>query len=69
MKEIKDILDPENIKSFLPGNYRWFDVLYVSGQSTPISFKNNRLHSINQSQSSELALESIVMGKQVFLHK
>jgi PmbA protein len=66
MKEIKDILDPENIKSFVPGNYRWFDVLYVSGQSTPISFKNNRLHSINQSQSSGIGVRINRDGKTGF---
>jgi len=36
----------------LPDTVNWFDILSTEGTSTSISFKNNRLHSLNEKQNS-----------------
>lgn len=50
------IQDAGKIKNILPQGYRWFDILSVEGSSSSISFSNNRLHTINERQSSGLGI-------------
>ena len=50
------IIDTKKIISILPKNYRWFDVLSVEGSSSSVSFSNNRLHSVNERQSSGIGI-------------
>lgn len=42
----------DRILESMPGKFRWFDAVYVAGRSTPLSFKNNRLHSLSESENS-----------------
>ncbi len=42
----------DRILEYMPGKFGWFDAVFVSGKSTPISFKNNRLHSLTESENS-----------------
>lgn len=42
----------ERILESMPGKFRWFDAVYVAGRSTPLSFRNNRFHSLSESESS-----------------
>lgn len=42
----------ERILESMPGKFRWFDAVYVAGRSTPISFRNSRLHSLSESENS-----------------
>ena len=42
----------ERIAALLkPHGVTWFDLIEASGMSTPLSFKNNRIHSLKRSQS------------------
>jgi PmbA protein len=54
------------IESFLPKGVRWYDAVYVSGRSTPLSFKNNRLHSVSESESSGLGIRVNIDGRTGF---
>lgn len=42
----------DKIVESIPGKYRWFDAVHVAGRSTPLSFRNNRLHSLSESENS-----------------
>lgn len=42
----------DRILESMPGKFRWFDAVYVAGRSTPLSFKNNRFHSLSESENS-----------------
>jgi PmbA protein len=42
----------EQIEKVIPGETGWYDAVYVSGKSTPVSFKNNRLYSLSESENS-----------------
>ena len=40
------------IEKIIPSKLKWYDAIHVSGRSKPISFKNNRLYSISESENS-----------------
>lgn len=40
------------IERALTEGVKWYDAVYVSGKSSPVSFKNNRLYSISESENS-----------------
>ena len=40
------------IEKVIPEGVNWYDAVYVSGKSTPVSFKNNRLYSLSESENS-----------------
>ena len=40
------------IEKVIPEGVKWYDAVHVSGKSTPVSFKNNRLYSISESENS-----------------
>jgi PmbA protein len=40
------------IEKVIPKGSGWYDAVYVSGKSTPVSFKNNRLYSLSESENS-----------------
>jgi len=42
----------KQIEGVLPDGVKWYDAVYVSGKSTPVSFKNNRLYSLSESENS-----------------
>ena len=42
----------ERIEKAIPSGINWYDAVYVSGKSTPVSFKNNRLYSLSESENS-----------------
>ena len=44
----------------------WFDIIEVSGTGTPLLFKNNRLHSVTESQNSGFGVRVSVNGKTGF---
>lgn len=42
----------DRIEKAIPSGINWYDAVYVSGKSTPVSFKNNRLYSLSESENS-----------------
>ena len=42
----------DKILESIPGKFKWFDAVYVKGRSTPVSFRNNRFHSLSESENS-----------------
>jgi len=42
----------QQIEKVIPDNTKWYDAVYVTGKSTPVSFKNNRLYSLSESENS-----------------
>ena len=42
----------KKIEKMLPHKFRWFDIITSEGTSSSISFKNSRLHSINEKQNN-----------------
>jgi len=50
----------------LSGTASWFDVIEISSVTTPLTFKNNRLHSITERQNSGYGLRANVSGKTGF---
>ncbi len=45
---------------------RWFDVIEISGSSTPVSFKNNRLHTLTERHNRGYGIRSNVNGRTGF---
>jgi PmbA protein len=56
----------ERVRQSLSGRARWFDIIEVTGMTTPVSFKNNRLHSITERQNSGYGVRVNVSGKTGF---
>ncbi|MBN2160999.1 MAG: TldD/PmbA family protein [Spirochaetes bacterium] len=56
----------ERVQDRLSGRARWFDIIEVSGSSTPISFKNNRLHSITERHNTGFGVRVNVDGRTGF---
>lgn len=56
----------ERIAERLSGRARWFDVIETRGSSTPISFANNRLHSVTERHNSGFGVRVNVNGKTGF---
>lgn len=54
------------IESLLPKGVRWYDAVYAAGRSTPVSFKNNRLYSVSESENSGLGIRLNVEGRTGF---
>lgn len=48
------------------GKSRWFDFIEVEGYSTPISYKNNRIHSINEKQNHGYGIRINIDGRTGF---
>jgi len=42
----------ELIEKVIPSGTNWYDAVHVTGKSTPVSFKNNRLYSLSESENS-----------------
>jgi PmbA protein len=42
----------EQIEKVIPAGAGWYDAVYVTGKSMPVSFKNNRLYSLSESENS-----------------
>jgi len=55
-----------SIERVLPRGAGWYDAVYVSGRSTPLSFKNNRLHSVSESESSGFGVRVNLDGRTGF---
>ncbi|MCL1865078.1 MAG: TldD/PmbA family protein [Spirochaetes bacterium] len=58
----------EIIERVIPSKLKWYDALYVAGRSQPVSFKNNRLYSISESESSGFGIRVNLNGKTGFSH-
>ncbi|MBN1495603.1 MAG: TldD/PmbA family protein [Spirochaetes bacterium] len=56
----------ERITERLARRARWFDVIETRGSSTPVSFANNRLHSITDRHNSGFGVRVNVNGKTGF---
>jgi PmbA protein len=56
----------ERIRDRLSGRARWFDIIEIRGTSTPVSFKNNRLHSITEHNNSGYGVRVNVDGRTGF---
>ncbi len=56
----------ERIRDRLSGKARWFDIIEIKGSGTPISFTNNRLHSITERHNSGFGVRVNVEGKTGF---
>jgi len=54
------------ILKHIPDKAYWFDAAVVNGQSTPILFKNNRLHSVNEKENSGIGIRVNVDRKTGF---
>ncbi len=52
--------------SAVPKDAAWFDAVYITGRSTPISFKNNRIYSVNESENSGFGVRVNMDGKTGF---
>lgn len=50
----------------IPKDASWFDAVYITGRSTPISFKNNRIYSVNESENSGFGVRVNIGGKTGF---
>jgi PmbA protein len=50
----------------VPGDAEWFDAVYITGKSTPVTFKNNRIYSVNESENSGFGVRVNVDGKTGF---
>ncbi len=44
---MRDLIEKE-----IPSGLKWYDAVHVTGKSTPVSFKNNRLYSLSESENS-----------------
>ncbi|MCP4132256.1 MAG: TldD/PmbA family protein [bacterium] len=56
----------EKVKKKIPANARWFDLIEVKGGNTPISFANNRIHSINEKENRGYGVRINLDGKTGF---
>jgi len=56
----------ERIRDRLTGRARWFDIIEVRGAGTPISFANNRLHSVTERHNSGYGVRVNVEGRTGF---
>lgn len=52
--------------SKVPKDAAWFDAVYSAGKSTPLSFKNNRIYSVNESENSGFGVRVNLAGKTGF---
>lgn len=50
----------------VPKNTSWFDAVFVKGKSTPLTFKNNRIYSVNESENSGFGVRVNIEGKTGF---
>ena len=56
----------DRVKRTIPAGTRWFDILHVSGKSTPVKFKNNRLHSLTENENSGTGVRLNIDGRTGF---
>ncbi len=56
----------DRILKNIPAGVRWFDAVITGGNSTPLIFKNNRLHSINHRENSGAGIRLNVNGRTGF---
>jgi predicted Zn-dependent protease len=56
----------EQVVNKLSANTGWFDIIEISGVSTPIQFRNNRLHSVTEYQNSGFGVRVSINGKTGF---
>ena len=50
----------------VPAGADWFDAVIVTGRSTPLDFKNNRLHSVNEKENSGAGVRINIDGRTGF---
>jgi PmbA protein len=56
----------EAIIHLIPSSARWYDIIEIKGSGTPISFKNNRIYSINEKENSGIGLRVNINGRTGF---
>lgn len=52
----------DRVTKTIPAGTRWFDIIHVSGKSTPVKFKNNRLHSLTENENSGIGVRLNIDG-------
>jgi PmbA protein len=50
----------------IPAGTKWFDMVHVSGRSTPVKFRNNRLHSLTENENSGTGVRLNIEGRTGF---
>ncbi|HPN11804.1 MAG TPA: TldD/PmbA family protein [Spirochaetota bacterium] len=56
----------DRVRGVLSGRARWYDIIHTWGASTPLSFANNRFHSITERHNSGYGIRVNVDGKTGF---
>ena len=56
----------ERVKKTIPNNAKWFDIIETGGESTPITFKNNKIYSILERENSGIGVRVNINGKTGF---
>lgn len=56
----------DRVRDALSGRARWFDIIETWGESTPLSFANNRFHSITERHNSGFGVRVNVEGRTGF---
>jgi len=56
----------ERVKKAMPAGAKWFDIYHVEGRSTPVKFRNNRLHSLTENENSGLGVRVNLNGRTGF---
>lgn len=56
----------DRVTKTIPAGTRWFDIIHVSGRSTPVKFKNNRLHSLTENENSGTGVRLNIDGRTGF---
>ncbi len=56
----------DRITKSIPAGTGWFDIYHVSGRSTPVKFKNNRLYSLTENENSGTGVRLNIGGRTGF---
>lgn len=56
----------DRVTKTIPAGTRWFDIIHVAGRSTPIKFRNNRLHSLTENENSGAGVRLNIDGRTGF---
>ena len=54
------------IAAAVPKNTSWFDAVFIKGKSMPLTFKNNRIYSVNESENTGFGVRVNIGGKTGF---
>ncbi len=55
-----------SFRDLIPSHAKWYDILNVESRSSSISFKNNRLHGINEKENSGMGIRINIDGRTGF---